>query len=456
MDPDLQQFKNIFLIGIGGIGMSAIARYFNHAGKSVAGYDLHKTDLTQQLEKELITVFYSDDVNLIPKNFLNKSTIVVKTPAVPDDLQTVKIWEQYQVPVLRRSQMLSAIAGEHKVYAVAGTHGKTTITTLLSHLLNQRDNGINSFMGGISANYRTNLLLSKDTNEMVVEADEYDKAFLLLRPYSAIVTSIDPDHLDIYSTHKNLISTFNKFINQIDREGILIYKKDLPLVLPKNLKAYSYCIEGNNADIYPKNIVLNDGFYTFDLIYNNQLFEKLRLGVSGLFNLENAVAASAMAIFAGLEYDELKDGLASFKGVERRFDVRYNEQEVYIDDYAHHPLEITACLKSIRQIFPEKHITTIFQPHLYSRTRDLFYDFVKALSKADTAIITDIYAAREIDLGDVSAQQMADSIPNGIYIPRDEILEYVEQNTMEILVTMGAGDIGDFAKSITQIIKDRD
>ena len=456
MIQSLQHIENVFFIGIGGIGMSALARYLFHIGKNISGYDVCETELTRELINESIPVFYTDDITLIPKDFFKTATLVVRTPAVPDNLEVLKTWREYKIPVIRRSQMLAAIAENHKVYAVSGTHGKTTITTLLSHLLNQRAEKINSFMGGIAVNYETNVLFSSGTNDMVVEADEYDRAFLLLNPHAAIVTSIDADHLDIYRTHENIIAAFNEFINKIDKSGLLIYKKSLPVTISDSLKARTYDVENSEADIYARNVYINDDrTFTFDLIISGQVYEKLHLGVLGWYNLENAVAASAMALFAGINYDELRQGLKSFKGVKRRFEVLCSGQEIYIDDYAHHPNEIAACLKSVKGIYPQKHITAIFQPHLYSRTRDFFDDFVTALSEANTVIITDIYAAREVDLGDINAKQLAEHIQGGIYIPKNEILKYITDNNFEVLVTMGAGNIGEFAHTIQKIINKR-
>lgn len=456
MENPLQHIKNVFFAGIGGIGMSALARYLHSAGKNITGYDICETELTRELIAEGIQVFYNDNTALIPESFFKTPTLVVRTPAVPDNLEILTIWTQHNTPVVRRSQMLAQIAARHKIYAVAGTHGKTTITTLLSHLLNQRAEQTNSFMGGIAVNYGTNLLISSKSNDMVIEADEYDKAFMLLNPHAAIITSIDADHLDIYHTHENVVKAFNQFVEKIDKNGFLIHKRNLPVIVPTCLKTYTYDVENTGVDIYAKNIYTNsDRTFTFDLVTPNRIYENMHLGVLGYFNLENAVAASAMAIFAGVGENELRQGLSSFKGVKRRFEILNSKTETYIDDYAHHPNEIAACLKSIRGIYPQKHITVIFQPHLYSRTRDFFDEFVTALSKANTVIVTDIYAAREPDLGDINGQQLTLKIHNGIYIPKNEILKYITENKFELLVTMGAGNIGELASDIQTIINNR-
>ncbi len=455
MAPKLDHIKNVFCVGIGGIGMSALARYWKHAGKNVAGYDIHETDLTRKLVSESIPVFYNDSPGKIPSEFLVGETLVVRTPAVPDDLEVLQIWEKYGKTVLRRSQMLALIASEHIVYAVAGTHGKTTITTMLGHLFNQRSQKINAFMGGISRNYGTNLLLSSKTLEMVVEADEYDRAFLKLNPNSAIITSIDADHLDIYENYENVILAFNQFADQVSAHGILIYKKGIMLLGKRDVDSFSYHVEDTNADFYAKNTSICNGCYCFDLVTPMGTFESLQLGVPGYYNLENAIAASALALEAGLSYDLLKTGLATFKGVERRFELHNKGTETYVDDYAHHPREIEACLMSLRRIFPGRHITAIFQPHLFSRTRDLHGEFVLAMEKADTAIVTDIYPAREQPIEGVTAHTLLSDLKNGQYLAFHDILDFVRSRTFDVLVTMGAGNIGDKALEIKNIIDNR-
>jgi UDP-N-acetylmuramate--alanine ligase len=455
MAPKLDHIKNVFCVGIGGIGMSALARFWKHAGKNVAGYDLRETELTQRLVSESISVFYSDNPELIPAEFLTGDTLVVRTPAVPDDLEVLLVWEKVGKTVLRRSQMLALIASEHIVYAVAGTHGKTTITTMLGHLLNQRPQKINAFMGGISRNYGTNLLLSSKTSEMVIEADEYDKAFLRLNPNSAIITSIDADHLDIYHTFENVILAFNEFADRVSHHGVLFYKKGIMLLGKRDVDTYSYHAEDSKADFYAKNHVINDGCYGFDLVTPKGVYESLQLGIPGFYNLENAVAASAMALEAGLSYELLKTGLETFMGVERRFELHNKGNETYVDDYAHHPREIEACLGSLRRIFPGRHITAIFQPHLFSRTKDLHGEFIVALEKADTAIVTDIYPARELPIAGVTAHTLLAEMKNGQYVAFGDLLEFVKTQKFDILVTMGAGNIGDKALQIKQILDKR-
>ncbi|HPW66413.1 MAG TPA: UDP-N-acetylmuramate--L-alanine ligase [Salinivirgaceae bacterium] len=454
MIQNSNHIKNIFCIGIGGIGMSALARYWKHAGKNVAGYDLRETKLTRKLESEAIKVFYSDDTELIPSQFLTGETLVVRTPAVPDTLSVLKIWSDYGKTVMRRSQMLALIASNHKVYAVSGTHGKTSITTLLSHLLNQREQGVNAFMGGISRNYGTNILLSNSV-EMVVEADEYDRAFLQLNPHAAIITSVEADHLDIYQNLENLKSAFNQFAEQVSQEGFIICKRGIALKPNKNTELLTYHAEDDTADIFANNIKIVDGCYQFDLVTPFGKFNSLQIGAPGYYNFENAVAASSFAIKVGLNEDLLRTGLLSFKGVERRFEMHNKSPEIYIDDYAHHPGEIDACIKSVRTIFPDRKITVIFQPHLYSRTRDLESEFITSLSSSDLTIITDIYPAREQPIEGITGQALASKVKNGKYVAFDDIISFVKNQRFDILVTMGAGSIGDKALQIKDILNDR-
>ena len=455
MTVRLDHIKNIFLVGIGGIGMSALARYWKHQGKCVGGYDVRETALTKRLVSESISVFYSDDTNLINPKFFTNETLVVRTPAVSDSLNVLKIWSQHQIQVLRRSQMLALIASNHTVFAISGTHGKTTITTLLGHLLNQRKQKVNAFMGGISSNYASNLLLSSETDDMVVEADEYDRAFLQLHPSAAVITSIDSDHLDIYENLENIIAAFNQFARQINPDGLLIYKKGISITIPTYLKSYSYDVSDAESDIYTKNLKIIDGCYQFDMVTPTQTYCSLQLGVPGWYNLENAVAATAMAIHAGISIDELKMGLKSFRGVERRFELHLTKPVIYIDDYAHHPNEINACIDSIRKIYPGKSIMAIFQPHLFTRTRDFLDEFVSALAKADGVAITDIYPAREEPIEGINAHALISKIPNAQYVAFESMAEFASHQTMDILLTMGAGSIGEQVSKIRIKLEDK-
>ncbi|MDD2564938.1 MAG: UDP-N-acetylmuramate--L-alanine ligase [Salinivirgaceae bacterium] len=454
MNVHLDHIENVFLIGIGGIGMSALARYWKHQGKCVAGYDIRETALTKKLVSESIPVFYSDDTNLIDPKFFTKKTLVVRTPAVSDYLNVLTIWNTYQIEVLRRSQMLALIASNHNVFAISGTHGKTTITTLLGHLLNQRTQKVNAFMGGIASNYASNLLLSSKTDDMVVEADEYDRAFLQLHPKAAVITSIDSDHLDIYGSFENIVTAFNQFARQINPNGLLIYKKGIAINIPANLKAYSYDVTDVEADIHTQNLEIIDGCYRFDLVTLNAIYPALQLGVPGWYNLENAVAASAMSIYAGITVEELKSGLKSFLGVERRFELHTTKPVIYIDDYAHHPNEINACIDSIRKIYPGKSILAIFQPHLYTRTRDFMEQFAMALAKADGIGITDIYPAREVPIEGINAQALIAKIPNAQYVDFESIASFAVTQDKDIILTMGAGSIGDKVAEIRKKLED--
>lgn len=455
MTIQLEHIKNVFLVGVGGIGMSALARYWKHQGKCVAGYDVRETILTKKLVEESIPVFYSDDTQLIDPKFFTNETIVVRTPAVSDHLNVLKIWSQHQIPVLRRSQMLALITSNHNVFAIAGTHGKTTITTLLGHLLNQRPQKVNAFMGGIAGNYSSNLLLSAETDDMVVEADEYDRAFLQLYPNAAIITSIDSDHLDIYRNFESIVTAFNQFVQQISPKGLLIYKKEIPINIPEGLRAYSYHACNSEAHIYAQNLEIIDGCYRFDLVTPQKIYSSLQLGIPGWYNLENAVASAAMALFTGMDINELRKGLATFKGVERRFQMLLNNQITYIDDYAHHPNEIEACIDSVRKIYPQRVITVIFQPHLFSRTRDFMDEFAIALNKADKVIVTDIYPARELPIEGINAHALVAKIPNAEYVEFENLVPFVGKQDFDILLTMGAGSIGDQALHIRKKLEER-
>lgn len=446
--------ENVFCIGIGGIGISALARYWKNAGKNVAGYDIQQTPLTQKLESEAIDIFYTDDINLIPPHFITTKTLVVRTPAVPDNLEVLKIWAKHNIKVLRRAEMLALIASKHQVYAVAGTHGKTTVTTMLSHLLNQRSEGVNSFMGGISRNYGTNILFAS-TNDMVIEADEYDRAFLNLTPQMAVITSIEADHLDIYQNIENIQLAFNHFTKLVKHEGIIILKKGITINTPHNIRTLTYHQSDADADYSAKNTKIANGCYCFDLATPQGLIEEIELGVPGNFNFENSIAASALALNAGLSTEMLRTGLKTFKGVERRFEQHTFGAETYIDDYAHHPAEIKACIESIRKMYPGRTITAIFQPHLYSRTRDFNDDFVKTLNLPDKTVVTDIYPAREKPIDGITGENLAMQLNKGIYVPFAQLTEYVETNRFDILVTMGAGSIGGKSLNFKQIIDKR-
>ena len=388
----MAEYRNIYFIGIGGIGMSAIARYYNARGFKVSGYDKTPSPLTHALEQEGIEVHYEDNISRIPVRFMDRdNTTIIYTPAVPNDMSEKTFFAKGGFTLLKRSEILGELTQGQQALCVAGTHGKTTTSTMLAHLLNQRKQGVNAFLGGISKNYQSNLLVSSTSNEVVVEADECDRSFLKLKPNMAIVTATDADHLDIYGTKEELLRTFSEFTSLIEENGVLIMKKGIEMVpnVKESVKVYTYS-GTEKADFYAENIVIENGELYFDFVGIKGNIEKVQLGVPIKINVENAVAAMAIAQLNGMSATTIKKAVQTFKGSMRRFDIRVkNEKVVYIDDYAHHPEEIKACVESIRALYPDKRICGIFQPHLYSRTKDFYAEFAESLSKLDDVIVLD-------------------------------------------------------------------
>lgn len=461
MAQENKNIDNVYFLGIGGIGMSALARYYKSHGLQVAGYDRVATPLTTRLMDEGIEIHFVDSIELVPDEFLNnkKRTLVVYTPAVPADHTELNYFLSNGFQVVKRAEALGFLTSDKIALAIAGTHGKTTTTTLTAHLLKQSDLDCNAFLGGISINYDTNLLLAPKSKYVVVEADEFDRSFLQLNPTIAVITSVDADHLDIYETHDEIISTFNRFINQIKPDGSLIMKKGLPLNCSgnKNIKTYTYSLN-EEASFYAKNIHVENGFYHYDLVTPNGIIENLKTGTPGLLNVENSVAAAAMAILVGLDEKNIRKGLESFKGVKRRFEFHIRTpQLVYIDDYAHHPEEIKFCIRSIRELYPKAKLTGIFQPHLFSRTRDLADDFARALSSLDELILLDIYPAREEPIEGVTSELILDKVTldvdEKIMCPDCELLEVLRDRDIEVLVTMGAGDIEKYVMPVKRFLQ---
>ncbi|MDR0660109.1 MAG: UDP-N-acetylmuramate--L-alanine ligase [Prevotellaceae bacterium] len=453
--------NNVYLIGIGGIGMSALARYYKHEGYAVAGYDRVASPLAKQLEAEGISIHYTDDVTLIPNQYKSgiDNVLVIYTPAVPSDHSELQYYRNNGYKVIKRSAVLGLIARGKYTLAIAGTHGKTTTSTLLAHLLTAAGNGCTAFLGGISKNYHTNLLLSK-SDYLVAEADEFDRSFLQLFPQAAIITSADADHLDIYGTDEEIKKAFAEFASQIKPNGLLAIKQGVNIKPPSNgqtIYRYSY---NNPCDFYADNIrPIGNGHFTFDIYTPNSIIKECTLGIPGWINIENAVAATALALSVGTDENKLKDALASFAGVERRFDVRLNTPTLtYIDDYAHHPEEIKAALSSIQQMFPKRKLTVAFQPHLYTRTRDFYKEFAESLNVADEIILLDIYPARELPIEGITSHIIYDNIINNnkTLCKREELTDIIEnKKDIDILVTLGAGDIDRFVAPITDILKER-
>ena len=441
-----ENIKQVYFVGIGGIGMSAIARFFHLKGLSVAGYDRTASVVTDALVKEGVQVVFSDEVDRIDPLFRNPdSTLVVYTPAVEASHRQLVFFRERGFEVLKRSQVLGLITADSNAVCVAGTHGKTTISTLTAHLFNQSHKGCTAFLGGISRNYGTNFLWNEQSPFVVLEADEFDRSFLTLSPDSALISSVDSDHLDIYQNRENLLEAFQLFGRKVKNEGILITKKELPITwsLNEGVRLYTYALNGP-ADFYATNISVVGNFYRFDMITPSVKIEGLQMGIPGLLNVENAVGACALALLNGVTHDEIRAALPGFRGIARRFDLHVNTPDlVYIDDYAHHPEEIRATVRSIRSLYPNHYLLGIFQPHLYSRTRDFADDFALALSELDELVLLDIYPAREQPIEGVSSEiilQKVDHIPARI-VSKESLPDCLVPKLPMVIITMGAGDI---------------
>ena len=447
--------KNIYFIGIGGIGMSAIARYYNFKGLKVSGYDKTPSELTHALESEGIEVHYEDNIDFIPKDV--EDTLVVYTPAIPKDMGELVYVQEHGYRVIKRSRMLGEIAEGQRCLAVAGTHGKTTTSTLLAHIFQDSEEGCSAFLGGISKNYDTNLLVSRNET-IVAEADEFDRSFLQLFPEIAVITSMDADHLDIYSDIKNMHEAFKAFAGQVS--GTVITKIGLPVTsedTKANILRYSY--DDPDADFYASEIKVDEcGYFTFKLNYPGGVIENCKVGIPGWINVENAVAASAIALTYGLEPEKVRHALGTFQGVKRRFDIHVNTPACsYIDDYAHHPKEIAAAISSMRDIFQGRKLTAIFQPHLYTRTRDFADEFAQALSNVDKLIMLDIYPAREEPIPGVTSEIIFDKVtaPEKVIMVKEELMDYLKDEPIDTLITFGAGNIDRFIGPITEMLCQR-
>lgn len=447
----LNNIRNVYFLGIGGIGMSALARYFYAAGKGVAGYDRTPTPLTRQLSAEGIAIHYTDDPLLVPGPFRSPGdTLVVLTPAVPADHAELAWFRNTGFKIHKRSEILGTIARDKKTVAVAGTHGKTTVSTMIAHIMSQSKSGCSAFLGGISKNFNSNLVLNMESDWLVAEADEFDRSFLQLHPYAAIVTSMDPDHLDIYGNAESMREAFSRFIGQINRKGILLMKKGLPVdrsVAPEQV--YSYALD-EEADFCAENIRLENRKYFFDLSGPGMIIRDISLMHPGKVNVENAVAASSMAALLGTGHDVIRNALESFSGIQRRFDYHINTStKVYIDDYAHHPKELEATITSVRELYPGRKITGIFQPHLYSRTRDFHVDFGASVADADVVWVTDVFPAREAPIPGVTGALVADAAreagaPDVRYHASVDDLPQALADTLrggDVLLTLGAGSV---------------
>lgn len=442
---NLTGIQHIYFLGIGGIGMSALARYFKFHGYNVSGYDKTATKLSKQLEKEGITISYQDQGKAIEKQLPKKEvTLIVYTPAVPDDHQEFMFFKEQNYIIKKRAEVLGLITKKHSGLAVAGTHGKTTTSTMLAHLLQTSDKKCNAFLGGISSNYNSNLIIEKNSPWVVVEADEFDRSFLHLYPEASIITSTEADHLDIYKSPQHLVDAFELYAQQINKNGVLIHQYKIDIEAP--CKKYSYGINPTleNVDYTGNNLQFSNGVFTMDVSTPTGKWKKVALGIPGIHNAENALSVIAMGQYLDLDEGIIRKALASFKGVKRRFEYHLNtEESIYIDDYAHHPTAINSLIASLRLLYPDRKITGIFQPHLYSRTADFMDDFADSLSKLDEVILLPIYPAREKPIEGITSEVLLDKINcyrkhlNSL----EDVVNMVDKKNHDIILSIGAGDI---------------
>lgn len=448
-------YRNIYFIGIGGIGMSAIARYYRFKGLNVSGYDKTPSDLTRDLEKEGIGVHYEDDIDFIPKDV--EDTLVVYTPAIPADLKELVYVQEHGYRVIKRSRTLGEIAKGQRCLAVAGTHGKTTTSTLTAHILTDCGEGCTAFLGGISKNYGTNMLVSH--NETVVaEADEFDRSFLQLFPEVAVITAMDADHLDIYGTVEAYQQAFRDFAAQV--HGTMIIKKGLPVTAADTkAKIYTYSYDDAGADFHAENARPDNlGYFIYDLVTPMGTVKDIKVGIPGWVNAENSIAAAAICLVYGIEPEKVKAAIGNYQGVKRRLDLHLNTEKLsYIDDYAHHPQELASAISSMRDIFPGRKLTAVFQPHLFTRTRDFADGFAQSLSMVDKLILLDIYPAREEPIPGVTSDIIFDKVtaPEKVLISKEELMDYLAKEELDVLITFGAGNVDRYIGPITEMLKKR-
>jgi len=448
---ELQNVQRVYLIGIGGIGMSGLARYFAHLGCIVCGYDKTATDLTDELHNEGIQITFEDNCENVPKSFrdLDEGTLIIYTPAIPKDSEILNFFMRKGFTLWKRSQVLGLISKGRFTIGVAGTHGKTTTSTMVAHILKDSGKDCSAFLGGIASNYQTNVLFG-DSNIVVVEADEYDRSFLTLYPDIAIVTSMDADHLDIYGDHAHLTESFRLYASQIKTGGTLIHRKGLPLE-----NGFTYSIT-ELADAMAQNIRVEDGDFYFDFVSGDVIIKNIKLGIAGLHNIENAVAASKVGLMLGISGDAIKRALGSFKGVKRRFEyIVKTPDHIYIDDYAHHPEELRATISSIKKLYPNRKLTTIFQPHLYTRTRDFVDGFAEVLDMSDEVLLLDIYPARELPIEGVTSALILDlmKLENRQILSKQAAIDKVRSEQPGLLLTVGAGDIDQLVQPLKSALQ---
>ena len=450
--------KAVYFIGIGGIGMSAIARYYLQRGLIVGGYDKTPTPLTRDLEREGALIHYEDDVHQIPEAFRDEAaTLVVYTPAIPPEHTELQYFFAHHFNVVKRAQELGNLTHLYKGLCVAGTHGKTTTSSMTAHLLHQSHIDCNAFLGGITKNYGTNYILAPESDYVVIEADEFDRSFHWLSPYATVITATDPDHLDIYGTEEAYLESFRHYTELIQPDGYLVIHEGLKMQpnVPESVTTYTY--NRDSGDFHAENLHIGGGEIRFDLISPLGNIRDIELGVPVGVNIENGIAAMALAQIAGATAEEIRRGMVSFRGVDRRFDFHVkNEHKAYLSDYAHHPEEIRQSIRSIREVYPGKRIVGIFQPHLYTRTRDFYLEFADALSQLDEVILTEIYPARELPIEGITSQLILDHLRPGVahrLIRKADVLDVVRSLDFDVLITLGAGDLDDYADEIAKIVQ---
>ena len=456
---NINDIKSVYFVGAGGIGMSAIARYFLNKDLVVGGYDKTPSDLTRQLEKEGMLIHYEEDVNQIPQSCKNKQEcLVIYTPAIPAEHQELCYFQKNGFEIQKRAQVLGTLTKAHKGLCVAGTHGKTTTSTMCAHIMHQSHLDCNAFLGGISKNYGTNYILS-DSDYVVIEADEFDRSFHWLRPWMSVITSTDPDHLDIYGTKDAYLESFRHYSELIQPGGALIIHRGLEMKenIQSGVRRYDYSL--NEGDFHAENIRIENGEISFDFISPIESIKDVNLGQPIPINIENGIAAMAMAQLNGCTAEELKHGMQTYGGVDRRFDFKIKTDKlVFLSDYAHHPKEIYQSARSIRELYKDKHITAIFQPHLYTRTRDFYKDFADALSQLDEVILTEIYPARELPIEGVTSKLIYDNLKPGVkkeMILKADVLNFVKSHSFEVLIVLGAGDLDNQVPEIAKLLNSK-
>ena len=458
---ELKDIKSVYFVGAGGIGMSAIARFFIRKGLVVAGYDKTPSDLTHQLEKEGMLIHYEENVDEIPHACRDpKSCLVIYTPAIPKEHKELVFFNEGGFTVEKRAQVLGTLTRTHKGLCVAGTHGKTSTSTMCAHIMHQSHIDCNAFLGGISKNYGTNYILSDHSDYVVIEADEFDRSFQWLRPWMTVITATDPDHLDIYGTKEAYLESFRHYTTLIQPGGALIIHKDLEMKadVQPGVKVYEY--SRDEGDFHAENIVIDNGEITFDFVSPIETVKGIELGQPVPINIDNSIAAMAMAQLNGCTAEELRYGMKTYHGVVRRFDFKVkNKKHVFLSDYAHHPKEIYQSAKSLRELYKDRKITALFQPHLYTRTRDFYNDFADALSQLDEVILCDIYPAREKPIPGVTSKLIYDNLKPGVeksLISKDDVLDLVKKRNFDVLVVLGAGDLDNLCPQITKIIESKE